>query len=102
MLVLEQWRSDWQSNMGKQKFFAMLGCITTIQARLQSDVREAMKTARVRVSEPNTHGTVHIQANIAIGLNEKKTVVCGWILRKGSKNPELSTMRPHKGTKDDF
>lgn len=33
---------------------------------------------------------------------KKRTVVLGWILRKGSSSPELATARPYKGKKDDF
>lgn len=86
----------------KQRFFADLGYNMRNQARLQKDIMEAMKDARVRISEPNRFGTVHYQANIEIGINKKSKVVVGWIVRKGSSEPELSTARPYRGKRDDF
>lgn len=91
-----------KKSKGKQEFFKSLGYNMKNQARMQSDIKKAMKNARVRISEPNKHGTVHIQANIEIGISKKGTVVAGWIIRKGEKYPELSTVGPHRGKKDDF
>lgn len=91
-----------KKSKGKQKFFKSLGYNMKNQARMQSDIRDAMKTAKVRISESNKYGTVHIQANIEIGISKKKKVVAGWIIPKGKKYPELSTVRPHRGKRDDF
>lgn len=91
-----------KKSKGKQKFFSSLGYNMRNQARMQNDIRDAMKDAKVRISEPNKYGTVHIQANLEIGINKKGKVVSGWIIRKGSKTPELSTVRPYRKGKDDF
>ncbi len=91
-----------KKSKGKQKFFASLGYNMKNQARFQSDIREAMKTARVRASEPNDYGRVHIQANIEIGINRRAKVVVGWVVDKGSTIPKLSTVRPYRGKRDDF
>lgn len=91
-----------KKSKGKQKFFNSIGYNMKNQARLQKDIREAMKGARVRISEPNRYGRINIQANIEIGITKKSKVVVGWIVRKGSKHPELSTVRPYRGKRDDF
>ncbi len=91
-----------KKSKGKQKFFASLGYNMRNQARMQKDIRDAMEDTKVRISEPNRYGRINIQANIEIGINKKSKVVAGWIIRKGSKYPELSTVRPYRGKRDDF
>lgn len=91
-----------KKSKGKDKFLRSLGYNMRNQARLQKDLRDGLKGNRARVSEPNAHGTVHIQVNMEIGLNKKAMVVTGWILKEGSKTPELSTVRPFKPRKDRF
>lgn len=86
---------------GKEKFLRGLGYNMKNQKRLQEDLRKGLQENKARYSEPNKYGTVHIQVNMEIGVSKRSKVVTGWILRKGSNKPELSTVRPYK-EKDKF
>ena len=90
-----------KKSKGKAEFLRGLGYNMKNQARLQADLRSGLKGARARVSEPNSHGTIHIQVNMEIGINKRSRVVTGWIIRKNSNTPELTTVRPFK-KKDEY
>ena len=72
------------------------------QSRLREDLREGLRSNKARVSEPNRFGRVHFQVNMEIGINRRAKVVTGWFMNKGDKAPQLATVRPYRGKKDDF
>lgn len=86
----------------KARFLHSLGYNMKNQTRLQRDLRAGLRKNRARVSEPNRHGRIHFQVNMEIGLNKKAKVVTGWYLDRGAKEPVFATLRPYRGTKDDF
>lgn len=87
---------------GKAEFLRGLGYNMRNQARLQADIRRGLGENRARRSEPNAYGRVHFQVNMEIGVSKRRKVVTGWFMDKGASVPELATMRPYKGKKDDF
>ncbi|MCQ2382994.1 MAG: hypothetical protein MJ060_04185 [Clostridia bacterium] len=86
----------------KAKFIKSLGYNFKNKNRLKNDLLSGLKNNRARISEPNKYGRIHYQVNMTIGVNKQTKVVTGWYLNKGSKTPQLATVRPYKGKKDDF
>lgn len=72
------------------------------QSRLREDLREALRNSKARYSEANRFGRVHFQVNMEIGIDKKVKVVTGWFMNKGDKAPQLATVRPYWGKRDDF
>lgn len=87
---------------GKAAFLKSLGYNMRNQARLQSDIRDGLKKNRARYTEPNKFGRIHFQVNMTIGINKKAKVATGWFMDKGTAAPQLATIRPYRGKKDDF
>lgn len=87
---------------GKAEFLRSLGYNMRSQSRLREDLREGLRSNKARVSEPNRFGRVHFQVNMEIGINRRAKVVTGWFMNKGDKAPQLATVRPYRGKKDDF
>ncbi len=87
---------------GKSEFLRSLGYNMRNQAHLREDIRAALKVSRARYTEPNRLGRVHFQVNMTIGLDSKAKVVTGWFMNKGDAAPQLATMRPYRGKKDDY
>ena len=87
---------------GKAEWLRSLGYNMRNQARLQEDVRGGLRDNRARRSEPNSHGRVHFQVNMVIGISHKELVVTGWFMDKGDSVPTLATIRKYHGKKDDF
>lgn len=54
------------------------------------------------VSEANKYGRIHFQVNMEIGISKRVKVVTGWHIDKNSKEPVFDTLRPYRGTKDDY
>lgn len=86
----------------KERFLRRLGYNMRNQARLQADLRKGLESNKAKVSEPNKYGRRHYQVNMDIGITRKAKVVTGWYTAKGSAIPELSTLRPYRGKKDDY
>ncbi len=72
------------------------------QPCLRVSVGDDLKVSRARYTEPNRLGRVHFQVNMTIGLDSKAKVVTGWFMNKGDAAPQLATMRPYRGKKDDY
>lgn len=87
---------------GKAEFLKSLGYHMRNQDRLQSDIREGLKRNKARYTEPNKFGRVHFQVNMTIGISKRAKVVTGWFMDEGETAPQLATVRPYRGKKDDF
>ncbi len=87
---------------GKSEFLKSLGYNMRNQARLQADIRNGLKQNKARYTEPNRFGRVHFQVNMVIGLNKEMRVATGWFMSKGDTAPQLASVRPYRGKRDDF
>ena len=87
---------------GKAAFLKSLGYNMKNQARLQADIRKGLKANKARYTEPNKFGRVHFQVNMVIGLDKQMKVATGWFMNKGDSAPQLASVRPYRGKKDDF
>lgn len=87
---------------GKSDFLKALGYNMKNQAHLQADIKNGLKSNKARYTEPNKFGRVRFQVNMVIGLNKKARVATGWFMNKGDAAPQLASLRPYRGKKDDF
>lgn len=75
----------------KAKFFKSLGYNMNNHERLISDIKEKISTNKALKYKTDKNGDTEYQVNMQLGIDKKAIVTTGWIVRKGSNEPQFVT-----------
>jgi hypothetical protein len=76
---------------GKFEFFNALGYNMKNARRLESDIREGLKSNKAVAFATNKYGHSAYQVDMQLGISEKAGVVTAWQIDKGDNIPRFIT-----------
>lgn len=79
----------------KAAFFRSIGYNMRNWKRFVTDVKRKAGTNKALKYETDKYGNTAYQINMSLGITKKHMVTTGWIIRKGSRIPQLVTAYPN-------